>query len=84
MELTVSRRVNPLGTLYASLPALLYLNPSLVGTLLDPLLEAQALSSYTHAYAAPDLGSEYPKAFRNDTDTAALGVDSEFNELLEI
>ncbi|KAH6905885.1 glutaminase GtaA [Coprinopsis sp. MPI-PUGE-AT-0042] len=69
-------RVNPLGTLYASIPALLYLNPSLIGTLLDPLLEAQALSSYPHAFAAPDLGSQYPKAVRNETDTTALGVDS--------
>ncbi|KAH6905884.1 hypothetical protein BKA70DRAFT_1564642 [Coprinopsis sp. MPI-PUGE-AT-0042] len=75
-------RVNPLGTLYASLPALLYLNPSLVGTLLDPLLEAQALSSYPHAFAAPDLGSGYPKATRNETDTTALGVDSSSSMLI--
>jgi len=53
------RRITAIETLYASLPALLYLNASLAGLLLDPLLEFQSSSGYSKAYAAPDLGELY-------------------------
>jgi len=43
-------------TIYASFPALLYLNASLTGRILDPLLEYQG--SLVHA--APDLGEPFP------------------------
>jgi len=48
------RRTNPVEILYASFPAFLYLNTTLAGKLLEPLLEFQVLSLYD--YAAPDLG----------------------------
>ncbi|KAI0372113.1 DUF1793-domain-containing protein [Pilatotrama ljubarskyi] len=54
-------RVNPVERMYAALPALLYMNASLVGSLLVPLLDAQA-SSTGLPYAAQDLGLAYPNA----------------------
>src|SRR6266542_4277033 len=50
------RRVNPVEIIYASFPAFLYLNATLAGRLLEPLLEFQSSSLYSLAYAAPDLG----------------------------
>ena len=42
--------------MYAALPAFLYLNASMVGPLLAPLLELQDNS--TQPYAAQDLGTD--------------------------
>lgn len=47
--------------MYSAFPLLLYLNASLGGALLAPLLEAQESSEY-QPYAASDLG-EYPLTF---------------------
>lgn len=57
-----NRRVNPVDNLYASFPAFLYLDPTLAGKLLEPLLELQTSTGSGNAtssstYAAPDLGS---------------------------
>jgi len=43
--------------IYASFPAFLYLNATLAGQLLVPLLEFQSSVSYNLDYAAPDLGA---------------------------
>jgi hypothetical protein len=48
--------VNPVNTMYAALPALLYVNASIVPYLLGPLLDYQSSSAYTNTFAAPDLG----------------------------
>ncbi|KAI0367422.1 DUF1793-domain-containing protein [Pilatotrama ljubarskyi] len=54
-------RVNPVERMYAALPALVYLNASLLGPMLSPLLDAQ--ENLTHLpYAAQDLGTAYPNA----------------------
>ena len=50
------RRVNPVEVIYASFPAFLYLNVTLAGRLLEPLLEFQSSELYSQVYAAPDLG----------------------------
>ena len=42
--------------MYASFPMFLYLNASLGGLLLDPLLQYQNSKLYNNPYAAPDLG----------------------------
>ncbi|KAG2023934.1 glutaminase GtaA, variant 2 [Coprinopsis cinerea AmutBmut pab1-1] len=82
-DIGTSSRANPVDALYASTPALLYLNPSLVGILLDPLLEAQSLSSYPHPYAVPDLGAQYPIATRIESEEhRALGLDSSASMLI--
>ncbi|TFK38777.1 hypothetical protein BDQ12DRAFT_683319 [Crucibulum laeve] len=70
------RRVNPVETIYAALPALLYLNSSLVRPLLEPLLEYQSSSIYRNSYAAADLGGSFPDALGNNTDTPLLGVEN--------
>ena len=55
------RRVNPVETLFAAFPAYLYLNASLGGALLAPLLDSQAGLS-GQPYAAQDVGLNYPNA----------------------
>ena len=42
--------------IYAAMPALLYLNPSILFYLLKPLLNFQSSQRYQNAYASPDLG----------------------------
>ncbi|RDX42058.1 hypothetical protein OH76DRAFT_146300 [Lentinus brumalis] len=56
-----SQRVNPVERMFAAFPAYLYLNASLGGALLAPLLESQDAQSDL-LYAAQDLGSSYPNA----------------------
>ncbi|KAI0314820.1 hypothetical protein OF83DRAFT_1174412 [Amylostereum chailletii] len=55
-----SIRTNPVEILYGAFPMLMFVDPSLGGYLLEPLLRAQA--SYDISYAASDLGSSYPSA----------------------
>jgi hypothetical protein len=51
-------RVNAVETLYAAFPALMYIDPSLGGLLLEPLFRLQASgTNYTIGYAAADLGA---------------------------
>ncbi|PIL35873.1 hypothetical protein GSI_01533 [Ganoderma sinense ZZ0214-1] len=60
-NLGTDRRVNPVEHIYAAFPMFLYLNASIGGALLQPLLEAQnGLTS--QVYAAMDLGTAYPIA----------------------
>ena len=60
-----SLRVNAVDVLYASMPIYIYLQPEILGLLLEPLLDAQENDLYTEPYAAIDLGSYlalyYPK-----------------------
>ncbi|KAF8194036.1 hypothetical protein K438DRAFT_1969332 [Mycena galopus ATCC 62051] len=71
------RRVNPTEVIYAVLPALIYLNASITGALLKPLLEYQNSSNYTNPYAAPDLGTAYPAAPGDPDQLALYGVEGE-------
>lgn len=50
------RRINPVERMYAAFPAYLYLNASLGGGLLAPLLEVQD-TLVGQEYAAQDLGT---------------------------
>lgn len=45
--------------MYASFSTYLYLNATLGGYLLAPLLEYQELSQYSNPYAAHDLGDRF-------------------------
>lgn len=49
-------RVNAVDVIYAAMPAYLYLNPSILGYLLSPLLAYQESVQYQNNYAAQDLG----------------------------
>ena len=49
------RRINPVERMYAAFPAYLYLNASLCGAMLAPLLDAQD-NATNIPYAAKDLG----------------------------
>ncbi|KAM5540215.1 hypothetical protein V8D89_006034 [Ganoderma adspersum] len=55
------RRVTPVERMYAAFPMLLYLNASIAGALLQPLLESQdGLTG--QEFASMDLGTAYPAA----------------------
>ncbi|TCD67396.1 hypothetical protein EIP91_012431 [Steccherinum ochraceum] len=76
-----SGRINPVETLYASLPYFLYVNASYIGYLLEPLLEFQNSSQYTQPYAATDLGTSYPKAVGSNQ-PHAQGIEQTGNMLI--
>ncbi|KAK7047204.1 hypothetical protein VNI00_006870 [Paramarasmius palmivorus] len=69
-----SSRVNPVDTIFSALPMYAYLNASLVGLLLDPLLEYQDSSSRNNSFASPDLG--------NTVDNRNLGLESTSSMLI--
>lgn len=54
-------RVNPVEHIYAAFPMLLYLNASIGGALLQPLLESQAILT-GQPFASADIGNAYPNA----------------------
>src|SRR6266851_2438126 len=57
LNLTFSSRINPVETLYAAFPALMYIDPSLGRPLLEPLFRLQAQPNYSVPFAASDLGA---------------------------
>ncbi|KAH9912477.1 uncharacterized protein BXZ73DRAFT_82314 [Epithele typhae] len=59
-DIGTSSRINPVERMYASFPAFLYLNASLAGAILRPLLQSQ--SQLALPYAVQDLGLQYPIA----------------------
>ncbi|KAJ3769969.1 hypothetical protein FB446DRAFT_745812 [Lentinula raphanica] len=77
----ISQRVNAVESLFATMPIYLYLNASLLGTHLDALLQYQS-SGYTNAYAAPDLGSSYPSATGDASDTQSRAIEDTGNMLI--
>ncbi|KAI0370619.1 DUF1793-domain-containing protein [Pilatotrama ljubarskyi] len=63
-SMSATERVNPVERMYAALPAFIYLNSSLIGPMLAPLLDAQD-NTHGMQYAAQDLGTAgvaYPNA----------------------
>ena len=56
-EIDLQSRVTAVETLYAAFPALMYIDPSLGGPLLEPLFLLQASHNYTIGYAAADVGA---------------------------
>ncbi|KAI0335017.1 DUF1793-domain-containing protein [Cubamyces sp. BRFM 1775] len=78
---TSTLRVTPVERFYASLPALLYVNASLVGPLLKPLLDAQDTLT-DMPYAASDLGVAYPNATGVNTGHSNEGVEQTGNMLI--
>ncbi|KAE9404337.1 DUF1793-domain-containing protein, partial [Gymnopus androsaceus JB14] len=77
----IGQRVNAVETLFATMPIHLYLNASLLGIHLDSLLQFQA-SGYPNNYAAPDLGTSFPIASGDSSDTSAGGIEDTGNMLI--
>ncbi|KAJ7142232.1 hypothetical protein C8R44DRAFT_974081 [Mycena epipterygia] len=77
-----TQRVNPTEAIYAAMPALLYLNASISGALLEPLLRFQNSSAYPNLYAAPDIGTSYPNAPGNTDNEAIYGVEDSGNMII--
>ena len=65
MLICIDSRVNPVEHIYAAFPMFLYLNASIAGALLQPLLELQA-SGTNQSSAAQDIGDVYPVVSRPD------------------
>ena len=63
--------------IYAAFPMFLYLNASIGGALLEPLLEVQAQASLSgQSFAAMDIGNTYPAAPGSDA-VPQQGVERE-------
>ncbi|KAJ7032158.1 hypothetical protein C8F04DRAFT_664746 [Mycena alexandri] len=77
-----TQRVNPTETIFAALPALMYLNASITGALLEPLLECQSSSGYTNSFAASDLGANYPTALGEFSSSPVFAVEDSGNMLI--
>ncbi|KAF9259184.1 hypothetical protein L218DRAFT_1004158 [Marasmius fiardii PR-910] len=75
-----SQSINSVEGLFSAFPAFLYLNSSLGGLLLDPLLEFQS-SSTERRFSAPDLGS-YPQATGHQSSFSNVAVESTGNMLI--
>ncbi|KAJ7171489.1 hypothetical protein C8R46DRAFT_1263038 [Mycena filopes] len=76
------RRVNPTEAIYAALPALMYFNASLIGPLLEPLLEYQNSSAYSNPFAASDLGLAYPAVPGDPSSSDRYAVEDTGNMLI--
>ncbi|KAM5534566.1 hypothetical protein V8D89_011770 [Ganoderma adspersum] len=74
------RRVNPVEHIYAAFPMFLYLNASIAGALLQPLLELQA-SRTDQSPAAQDIGDIYPVVSQPDI-VPQQGVEQSGNMLI--
>ncbi|KIK65828.1 hypothetical protein GYMLUDRAFT_38307 [Collybiopsis luxurians FD-317 M1] len=70
-----SQRTNPVEVLYAAWPAILYLNASWAGYLLEPLLQFESSGLYNEGFAAEDLGNAFPSAIGN--------IDPAFSSTME-
>ncbi|KAH9926279.1 uncharacterized protein BXZ73DRAFT_49533 [Epithele typhae] len=79
-DVGTSGRVNPVEGIYAAFPAFLYLNASLAGALLAPLLESQSKMDGA-PYAVQDLGAQYPVA-PGGRGAAVQGVEQSGNMLI--
>ncbi|KAJ4485249.1 hypothetical protein J3R30DRAFT_3282874 [Lentinula aciculospora] len=71
-----SQRTNPVEVLYASFPAILYLNASWAGYLLEPLMQFEQSGLYSQSFAAGDLGSAFPSAIGNINPTVFSAIES--------
>ncbi|KAF8268473.1 hypothetical protein EI94DRAFT_1577703, partial [Lactarius quietus] len=76
-----SNRVNPVEVLYDAFPMFMYIDPSLGGPLLEPLLRYQSSVYYTQPYAARDAGSSYPNTTFSNA-THQQGVEQTANMLI--
>ncbi|KAJ3763359.1 hypothetical protein EV360DRAFT_33746 [Lentinula raphanica] len=71
-----SQRTNPVEAMYASFPAILYLNPSWAGYLLEPLMQLEQSGAYSQSFAAGDLGNTFPAALGNTNPTVFTAMES--------
>ena len=76
MLICVRSRVNPVEHIYAAFPMFLYLNASIGGGLLEPLLESQ-VSLTGQQFAAVDIGNTYPAATGSEA-MSNQGVEREY------
>ncbi|KAF8491814.1 hypothetical protein F5888DRAFT_1613303 [Russula emetica] len=76
-----ANRVNAVETLYAAFPALMYIDPSLGGPLLEPLFRLQPSRTSSMTFSAADLGSNYPSVSGNNSNSNQ-GVEQTGNILI--
>ncbi|KAL1717403.1 hypothetical protein EV715DRAFT_274277 [Schizophyllum commune] len=72
-----SQGVNDVMVMYSAWPAILFINASWAGYLLEPLLRYEGLSAYSSNVAAQDMGSKYPVVLGNMPPTTAYSYSIE-------
>ncbi|CAG8960693.1 hypothetical protein HYFRA_00013461 [Hymenoscyphus fraxineus] len=60
-EISSNGNSQTVDVLFPAIPIYLYLNPTLVKLVLDPLYENQESGHWPHTYAIHDLGTNYPR-----------------------
>jgi hypothetical protein len=81
-DLGNSQRANPVEVLYAAFPAILYLNASWAGYLLEPLLQFEQSGLYSQAFAADDLGDAFPAVVGNTAPSVLTAMESSSDMLI--
>nr|VWP00989.1 Uncharacterized protein [Ganoderma boninense] len=82
-NLGTDRRIDPVEHIYIALPTFLYLNASICGALLQPLLDTQTVLTGQH-FAAQDLGNNtYPVA-PGPNAAAQAGIEQSGNMLISV
>jgi hypothetical protein len=69
-EISSNGNIQTVDVMYPSLPLFLYLNPSMVKYLLDPLYINQESGHWPHTYAIHDLGANFPRAIGHEDGNA--------------
>jgi hypothetical protein len=82
-EISSDGNVSTVDVAYPAFPALLYLNPTLVRLLIEPLVEYAESGHWPNAFAEHDLGASYPNASgHNDGGGENMPVEESANMLL--
>ncbi|CZT51621.1 probable glutaminase A [Rhynchosporium secalis] len=66
-EISSDGNTQTVDVLFPTMPIFLYLNPSLVKYMLDPLYENQEAGRFPQTYSLHDLGANYPRAIGHPT-----------------
>ncbi|KIK52995.1 hypothetical protein GYMLUDRAFT_250707 [Collybiopsis luxurians FD-317 M1] len=79
-----SRRTNPVDILYAAFPAILFLNASWAGYLLQPLLQFESSELYKNDISAAGLGDAFPSAIGNTDPALDLAIETTGDMLIMV
>ncbi|KIK51941.1 hypothetical protein GYMLUDRAFT_180789 [Collybiopsis luxurians FD-317 M1] len=71
-----SQQTNPIDVMYAAFPAILYINSSWAGYLLEPLLQYESSQLYSNNFTAGDLGDSFPEANGNSNPLRSLAMEN--------
>ena len=82
-EISSDGNCQTVDVIYPHFPVQLYLNPTLLKHMLEPLLDNQERGFFPHKYSMHDLGSSYPRCVgHRDGREEAMEVEESANMLI--